>query len=194
MIHAFLIRLNILLELANQSVISIYYADESGFSMLPNIPYCYQPKGEQWSVPSVRKKVMNVLGFLNPITNHLVTFPLPEGAYMNSEIFIKFMNEFAAQLTQQTVVILDNASWHKSALTKSMYTEWENQGLHLLFLPPNCPHLNKIETLWRKIKYEWLAIKDFHSKKTLERKLITIFKEYGLNYCIEFSMNFFNDK
>lgn len=194
MIAAFLQRLAIILSLVNKGVVSLYFADESGFSLTPYIPYGWQPKGEQWAFPTARKKVMNVLGFLNPLTDHLVTYKLPEDVYMNSELFIQYVNDFVATLTQATVVVLDNASWHKSELTQSMIEQWEEQGLYFLFLPPRCPHFNKIETLWRKIKYEWLFIRDYQSENTLQNKITTIFKEYGFNFSIDFSMNFFNAK
>jgi len=145
-------------------------------------------------IKSVKTKVMNVLGFLNPITHKLVTYPLEEKTTMNSEVFIKLMNDFAAKLTRQTVVILDNASWHKSEQTKTMFSTWQKQGLYIYFLPPRCPHLNLIETLWRKIKYEWLFNRDFYSKTTMEKKLRYIFKNFGSEYKIEFSMNIFNVK
>ena len=160
--------------------------------MMPNVPYGYQPKGVQWEYPSVKKTVMNVLGFLNPTTNHLVAYQLPKDTYMNSELFIEYMNDFASKITQPTVLILDNASWHKSELTRAMFSTWEAQGLHLLFLPPRCPHLNKIETLWRKIKYEWLAINNYRSEATLKAKLKDIFQSYGLKYTINFSKNYNN--
>ena len=132
-----------------------------------------------------------MLGFLNPITSQLITYNLPDGQKMSSEIFIEFMNDFVSKIVRPTTIILDNASWHKSKLTKAMFTQWENQGLTIYFLPPRCPHLNLIETLWRKVKYEWLFIADFRSKKTMLKKLKHIFKNYGSEYCIEFSMNIF---
>jgi len=183
-----------LLLLAKQGVINVYFGDESGFGLQPFIPYAWQPKGEQFDFPSVKKQIANILGFLNPLTNHLITYQLPEKAYMNSEYFIRYVNDFILQIEGINVLILDNASWHKSALTKSMYEEWKSKGLHLFFLPPRCPHLNLIETLWRKIKREWLFIDDYASEKKLQKKLNHIFKTYGLNYCIEFSMNIFKDK
>lgn len=161
--------------------------------MTPNIPYGYQPKGEQWEYPSVKNTVMNVLSFLNPMTDHLVTYRLPKNTYMDSQKFIEYTNDFASKISKTTVLVLDNASWHKSELTRSYFDQWEKQGLHILFLPPRCPHLNKIETLWRKIKYEWLAIKDYKSEKTLTKKLNEIFKLYGLKYTIKFSMNLGED-
>lgn len=182
------------LTLAVQGLIDVYFVDESGFSLTPYIPYRYQKKGEQMEIKSVRTKVMNVLGFLNPITQRLITYPLAEKTTMNSEVFIEFMNDFVSQLTGPTVVILDNASWHKSKATRALFSTWREQGLYIYFLPPGCPHLNLIETLWRKIKYEWLFNRDFYSKATMEKKLKYIFKNYGAEYSIEFSMDVFNLK
>lgn len=183
-----------MLFLANQGVSDVFFCDESGFSLQPYIPYSYQKKGTQLAIPSSKKKVVNVLGFLNPITSQLVTYKLPDKVNMNSEIFIEFMNDFITKITRPTTIILDNASWHKSNMTKAMFSEWEEKGLTIYFLPPRCPHLNLIETFWRKIKYEWLFIADFHSKKTMLKKLNHIFKNYGSDFCIEFSMNIFKTR
>lgn len=182
------------LLMASQGIIDVYFGDECGFSLQPYIPYCYQKKGSQYPIPSRKTKVMNVLGFLNPISQRLVTYKLAKKEKMNSENFIKFINDFASQVQQTTMVILDNASWHKSELTKSRFAEWQQKGLFLFFLPPRCPHLNLIETLWRKIKYQWLHAADYLSSKTLHKKLISIFKNYGNDFCINFSMNIFKHK
>jgi transposase len=179
---------------ASQGLIDVYFCDESGFSLQPYIPYCYQKKGTQYPIPSSKKKVINVLGFLNPITNRLITYKVPDKQTMKSEIFIELMSDFAEKIEGLTVLILDNASWHKSALTKSMFSQWEKKGLFIRFLPPRCPHLNLIETLWRKIKYEWLKTADFYSEKTMLKKLKLIFKNYGNDFCINFSMNIFKTK
>lgn len=180
---------------ASQGLIDVYFGDESGFSLEPYIPYCYQKKGTQYPIPSSKKKVVNVLGFLNPITDHLITYKVPEGKTMNSEVFVDLMDDFSEKIKQLTVVILDNASWHKSALTKSMFSKWQEKGLLIHFLPPRCPHLNLIETLWRKIKYEWLKTADFYSEKTMLKKLKHIFKTYGdQDFCINFSMNIFKNR
>lgn len=183
----FLERFEVLKHLANQHVVSIYYLDESGFSLQPNVPYAWQPIGEQWELPSSKKSVAGYMSLMNVETDHLVSYKLPKDERMNSERFILYMDDFSLKIKQETVVILDNASYHKSMATKACFERWRERGLHLFFLPPRCPHLNKIETLWRKIKYEWLKIKDYRSEKALEDKLIEIFKSYGLDYTIHFS-------
>ena len=160
---------------------------------MPNIPYTWSKKGEQVEYSSSKKMALKVLGFLDPVTDHLVTYPLGEKEKMDSKVFCKFMDDFSLQNEDLKVVILDNATYHKSAFTQSHFKQWEQRGLFLFFLPPRCPHLNLIETLWRKIKYEWLGTKDYYSEKTLKKKVCQILKSFGGNdYNIEFSMNIFN--
>ena len=146
------------------------------------------------AIPSVKKSVLKVLGFLHPITKQLITYNLPEKTNLNSELFIEFMNDFALKITKTTIVVLDNASPHKSALTKSMFSTWEKQGLFIQFLPPRCPHLNPIEILWRRMKYNWLSVSDYRSKKKLLKKLNYIFKNFGEDYDISFSLKIFKRK
>lgn len=159
--------------------------------MRPKPTYAWQPKGEVWGIPVWKKKVMNVLGFLSPKDSHLITYPLPDGEYMDSRMFIKFVDDFAGRIKGETALILDRAPWHTSEMTRSRIAEWEEKGLFIFYLPAYSPHLNLIETLWRKMKHEWLSIKDYRSKSKLEKKIKEIFGNYGTQYQIEFSMNIF---
>lgn len=179
-----------ILAFVNQGLVDLYFVDECGFSLTPNIARAWSPIGVQWSIKSIKKQVMNVLGFLNPKNDDLKIYPLPENTYMNSEIFIKFVEDFITKISKETVLVLDRAPWHTSALTLSKIPEWEERGLYIVFLPAYSPHYNLIETFWRRIKYGWLKIKDYRSKTALKRKLKTIFQEYGNQYNIKFSMNF----
>lgn len=181
-----------ILDFVNQGIADLYFVDECGFSLTPNISYAWQPIGVQWGIRSVKKKVQNVLGFLNPINDHLKTYKLPENEYMNSKLFIERVNDFVSHIKKETVLVLDRAPWHTSEATLSMISEWESKGLFIVFLPAYSPHYNLIETLWRKIKNEWLNIKDYRSKNTLKKKLKEIFQEYGNLYNIDFSMDVFN--
>ena len=124
------------------------FIDKSGFSLLL-IP---TKKGVVNEDKKCKTRVMNVLGFLNSLTQRLISYLMDEGTTINSGIFIKFKSDFAAKLMLPTVLILDNASWHKSKETKAMFSTWQKQRLFIYFLPPRCPHLNLIETLGRKIK------------------------------------------
>lgn len=51
-----------------------------------------------------------------------------------------------------TVVVLDNASFHRARAVQQARAEWETQGLTLFYLPAYCPHLNLIEGIWKRLK------------------------------------------
>ncbi len=58
--------------------------------------------------------------------------------------------------------------------------------MEFYFLPPYSPELNRIEMLWRKIKYEWLPFKQMEPEE-LENEIDKIHKgfssEYNLTFC-----------
>jgi putative transposase len=51
-----------------------------------------------------------------------------------------------------TVVVLDNAPFHKGLQLKERRAAWEAKGLFLRYLPAYCPQLNLIEGIWRKLE------------------------------------------
>ena len=53
------------------------------------------------------------------------------------------------------VVIMDNASFHKSQRTKELI---ESVGCRIIFLPPYSPDLNPIEKFWANMK-RWIKQK-----------------------------------
>ena len=69
---------------------------------------------------------------------------------------------------------------------KEKIEEWKEQELYIFFLPRYSPHLNIIEILWRKIKYEWLKPKDYENLKTLEEALENILVRFGRDFSINF--------
>lgn len=48
-------------------------------------------------------------------------------------------------------IIMDNASFHKSEITKKLI---KKAGCELIFLPAYSPDLNPIETYWANLKYK----------------------------------------
>ena len=58
----------------------------------------------------------------------------------------------AAQSQNLTVVVLDNAGFHKANLIRQKQEVWQKQNLYLRYLPPYSPHLNPIESVWRRLK------------------------------------------
>lgn len=180
------------IQLAQAEQLDVYFSDEAGFSLLPYIPYGWQPIGKQGKIASRRQHVQNVLGLLNPLTQHLVTYPTAANQTIDSQFVIQSLDDFASQLQRFTVVALDHAPWHKSKAFYQRLNHWQEQGLFIFHLPTYSPHLNLIETLWRKIKYEWLRPKDYNSPTALKKRLKEIFTEFNNSFSIKFSMNVYS--
>jgi transposase len=170
-----------------QHLINIYFADEAGFSLTPSVPYCWSKIGQQKPIPTKKYLAYNVFGLMSP-EQKLVTY-LTEKT-INSEFIIQSLDDFAQNLTKVTVIVLDNAPWHRSKYVQTKIEELEKKGLFLLYLPTYSPHLNKIETLWRFIKLQWLKIKDYANLGSLRTAIKNIFKQFGTEYQIKFTMNY----
>lgn len=70
------------------------------------------------------------------------------------------------------VVVMDNASFHKSAETKELI---ESAGCRLVFLPPYSPDLNPIEKFWANLKDSLSKI--IHNFKSLSDALDFLFRQ-----------------
>lgn len=183
-------RLRILVDLWCKNEIDLRFADESGFSLQPSIPYGWLPIGKQTKIQTSKTNVMNVFGLMTP-DNELTIYETDEN--INSQFIKTCLDDFANDCLKNdrvSVLVWDNATWHTAQLIKDNIPKWEESGLFLFYLPIASPHLNKIETLWRKIKYEWLQIQDFLNVKTMHDALHNIFKNFGQEYNIAFSLNY----
>jgi len=148
------------------------------------IPYGWQFKGEDVFMPSSKGKRLNVFGLLKRDNNLL--FKTTTGS-INSDFIIQELESLASSIQKQTVVVLDNARTHKSAKFRSHIESWEARGLSIFYLPTYSPHLNIIETLWRKLKYEWLDAKDYSEEDTLFYAVTQILSAFGHSLNINFS-------
>jgi transposase len=165
--------------LAEKELVDVYFADEAGFSLTPYVPYGWQKIGEQVGIPTKKKQVANVLGLLNPLNKHLITYTAKDKEMINTEFMIKRLDDLAEKIDKETMIVLDNAPWHKSKKFFGKLSQWQQQGLYIFHLPAYSPHMNLIETLWRKIKYEWLRPKDYNSKTALKKRLKEIFTGFA---------------
>ena len=68
----------------------------------------------------------------------------------NTDLFNFWVEHFLLpELSVGQVVILDNATFHKSLKTKELI---ESTGCRVLFLPPYSPDFNPIEIFWANFK------------------------------------------
>jgi transposase len=83
----------------------------------------------------------------------------------NTSLFETWVEEFLIkELEAGQVVIMDNASFHKSQKTRELI---ESAGCKLIFLPPYCPDLNPIEKFWANMK-RWIKDKINNFDKLLD--------------------------
>ncbi|MCP4476290.1 MAG: IS630 family transposase [Gammaproteobacteria bacterium] len=123
--------------------------DESGFAHdMPRI-YAYAPVGDRcsgihdWQA----KGRTNAVGALHG--NELVTVSLFDGS-INSEVFHAWVKQdLLPKLPERSVVVMDNASFHKRRDIQKTVT---SAGHILEYLPVYSPDLNPIERKWAQAK------------------------------------------
>jgi len=175
--------LKVLLQLHKQDYIDLFFADESGFNLEGYIPYGWQAKGEYIEITPSKTPSVQLFGLMS-LDNRLEAYSC-KGS-INSETAIAFIEDFFQSRDQPTVIIIDNAPIHHSNKFKTKIQEWKQEQFYVFYLPEYSPHLNPIEILWRKIKYEWLKYEDMESQQQLEDELIDIINQFGKQYNIDF--------
>lgn len=164
----------------------MYFGDESGFCLDPSVPYGWQPCGQYTAIVPQKSQRRNVFGLF---TRHNDFEAYDTFGSMNAELLAAYIDDFSTTITQKTVIVLDNAPFHPAQIIQIIQdkmVEWCKKDLYIWFLPKYSPHLNRIETLWRKIKYEWLKPHNYLSWKTLNNALDDIFINIGSKYSIQF--------
>jgi len=156
--------------LAECGAIDIMHGDESGFCLVPVVPYLWQLKGQTVGLPAQSHgQRLNALGFWREpgVEAARLFYHLVPGR-LSSHHFVQAVEEqLLPSLMRPTVLLVDNATLHRCAVVGQKRKAWKAQGLHLWFLPPYCPHLNRIEGLWKQCKYRWLQPGDYADFPTL---------------------------
>jgi transposase len=111
---------------------------------------------------------------------------------INAAKLVNIFDCFAKNITQKTVIFLDNAPIHKSKLFQSKIEQWERENdLFLFFIPTYSPELNLIEIFWRQINgamvhYKWLSFSAYNSFENLKKELQNIAENQNKKYNINF--------
>jgi transposase len=128
---------------------SLVFLDESGFSHDMPRTHGYAPKGQRcygkhdWGA----KGRTNIIGAL--LAGVLLTISLFQTT-INTEIFTAWIaHDLLPKLPPKSVIIMDNASFHKGSEMQKILAE---AGHILFYLPPYSPDLNPIEKKWAQAK------------------------------------------
>jgi transposase len=106
---------------------------------------------------------------------------------VNSDTFIACMQNFVETRKGPTVVVLDNAPMHRCEKVAQMIPRWQEMDVALFFLPRYSPHLNPIEILWRKMKYEWMPFSAYESWNALTHAVNDLICSFGNTHTINFA-------
>jgi transposase len=131
--------------------IELWYMDECGVEGDPRPRRRWAQKGAKITVTKNGDHLrMNVTGMICPRTGGFYGL---EFSHNDTEVFQAYLDCANADLKfprPRNLLIMDNASWHKS---RSL-----NFGrFEPVYLPAYSPDLNPIERLWKLLKAEWFS-------------------------------------
>ncbi len=105
---------------------------------------------------------------------------------MTSEVVVVCFDSFVESITKQTIVVIDK---HQSIIANFLIVKLETgkrKISFLLYLPPYSPELNKIEILWKHIKYYWLSFDAYKNFESLRENLNDVLCNVGRKHRINF--------
>lgn len=161
----------------------MFFFDESGFSLTSCLPYAWQRKGQTIGLCPGRGRRLNVAGFY--CRSGEFVFQTQPQSFCQRHLTALF-DDFCTGIKKKTVVVLDNAPAHHGKAFEQKARKWQEQDLYLFYLPAYSPELNKIELIWRKIKYEWLEFEAYIDFENLNLKLEQVLQNIGVNYTVNF--------
>jgi transposase len=171
-------------RLSEHGTIDLVYADAARVSMNAVVPYGWQGADEDVFMPSIPGMGINCFAFLTrtnwgrfATTRHSIT----------SQFVLEQVEQLSVGLRKLPVLVLDNAPVHTAKIIQARRAAWEARGLFVLYLPRYAPHLNIVETLWRKLKYDWLTPNDYETSEGLCYTVRQALAAVGTSLYINFS-------
>lgn len=144
------------------------YVDESGFRTESVRQFAYVPRGVCVSDKMSSNRYRSTTLIAAQIQGCFTVPVLFDGACDTLAFNAWLENVLCPLLDTSHVVILDNASFHKSQQTDALIS---GCGASLLFLPPYSPELNPIERDFANIKCKW----EYNAEATIDQ-IIKMYK------------------
>lgn len=128
---------------------NIVYVDESGLETYLYREYGYAPRGEK-VYDSIKGRKYARVGIVAAQMGNRIIAPFEYTGTMNHKLFeIWFENILLPTIPEETVIVMDNASFHRK---EKLYCLAEKHNCFVIFLPPYSPELNPIEHFWNWLK------------------------------------------
>lgn len=172
-------------QLSESGLVDLYYGDESGVSLQPSVPYGWQFADEEVSRPAESGGAINCFGLF---TRANKSWTAVSEKAIDADFVVEQLERFSFSLSKPTIIVLDNARIHTGRKIRERVVGWQSRGLFVFYLPTYSPHLNIAETVWRKLKYEWLSAEDYESKGHLQYAVRQALSAFGKSLRIKFSL------
>ncbi|MEO6183298.1 MAG: IS630 family transposase [Verrucomicrobiota bacterium] len=153
--------------------VELWFLDETGIEGDPRPRRRWAQPGKPRTVPHLGDHIrQNVVGAVCPKNGALFSLIVES---MDTEVFQIYLDELAKAVPkkegQRQLLIMDNASWHKSA-----QLHWHH--FEPAYLPPYSPDFNPIERLWLRLKADWFWDYIAHSTQELSDRLCLALKSF----------------
>lgn len=136
-------------QLHSKAPETLVYVDESGLDDAEDYPYGWCQRGQRFHALKLGHRTTRI-SMIAALQNHQLIAPLTFEGYCNRQVFQAWVEQELLPVVQRgQTVILDNASFHKSATLSALIAQ---AGCELLYLPPYSPDLNQIEHYWSPLK------------------------------------------
>ena len=129
----------------------MYYIDESGFDEYYAREYGYAPRGEK-VIGIVSGRHFARTSVVAAKNGNRIIAPMAFDGSMDGDLFEGWLEQVlipALDNPVKSVLIMDNASWHRK---DAIYDIADEYGITVLFLPPYSPDLSPIEKFWANVK------------------------------------------
>lgn len=167
----------ILNEVLPDDKIELLFYDEAFFRRESSVTRGWYLRGSKSEIkcPMTFEKV-GTCGAVNPRNGSLYSLTF-DG--FDSDTFIYYLKWLLMVFKTQKkiVIVLDNASPHRSYKTKEFVAK-NKKRLELLYLPPYSPDLNPIERVWKNLRYYVTHNIYFETLEALENAIINYLKEH----------------
>jgi putative transposase len=142
---------------------NIVYIDESGFIGPAFNPYAWAPRGQRvWGDRPGNMKASRTNLIMAQRGKEWLAPVLFTGSCDAAVVEAWLTQHLFAELTTPSVIVLDNAPFHRKSIIKTLA---QKHGHEVLFLPPYSPDFNPIEQSFGLLKRKRL----YHPNLSLEQ-------------------------
>ncbi len=158
-------------QLSEVDSTQVVYIDEAGCDDTEDYPYGYCHHSERFYDLKLGHRTHRI-SMIAGWSQGSVLAPMSFEGYCDTVVFEAWVEQMLVpSLNSGQVVVMDNASFHKSRRTRELI---ERAGCQLMFLPTYSPDLNKIEKFWARLKHR--LRQTLHRFDSLWKALDSVFR------------------